>query len=659
MTSSAPKLLIGCSLLLWGWQQQVLWAAIPMAILAECATLIKTRIDISRKELNILFDMCAIFFAGLLVYGLVSSSGSRAIFLLVLWLPAVLFPMILVQRYSSAWKKIPLTAISLKARKAEQTDRSIDISFLYLAAVIVAASSSNITPLFFYLSICGLFLIAALKLRGKFYSIWPLIICFPLAGVSGFIIDAGIIRSQLYMEENIGQWFLDWFDSKNDPFRRDTRIGSIGSLKGSGRIIYRIKTKKDEKPPKLIRDGSFDTLIGNTWNASDITFYPLKRDNLMDWKINHYIEPTVKLVKDGHAIISGYFDDNAIIATPIGTTRINNLPAEKVEQTKLGTIKASNIPGMISYEATYSTYNSINGEANFPPKERDLHISDFYRQKLSPFSNKLQLQQKNPAELIFALKNFFHDNYSYSLDLNIEDNDLPAIMDFLLNTKSGHCEYFASATVLLLRNAGIPARYATGFSIQEYSDIEDAWVAREYHAHAWALAYIDGRWTNVDNTPPIWLDEDKTEDDIFLSIYNLLSWARFTYSKWRMETKEVLPDSYIYILAFILGMFLSWRLRKRRQQKYKSTNTQNLNPFAIDNPWQDFFIHIEKQTIERREHDTLFDWLARCRPLLTGDKSNNLRKILCAYYAYRFDPEIDKRSIRQDIDKLVHQYEKK
>ncbi len=656
MNFSAPKLLIGCGLVLWGWQQQVLWAAIPMAILAECAPLIKTRIDISRKELNILFDMCAIFFAGLLVYGLVSSSGSRAIFLLVLWLPAVLFPMLLVQRYSSTWKNIPLTAISLKARKAKQTKKSIDISFLYLAAVIISASSSNTTPLFFYLSICALFLIVALKLRGKFYSIWPLLICLPLAGAGGYIIDAGIIRSQLYMEENIGQWFLDWFNAKDDPFRRDTRIGSIGSLKNSGKIIYRIKTENNEGPPKLIRDGSFDSLIGNTWSASDTTFYPLNSNNLLDWEVDSYIKAEIKPTTTTHAVISGYFDDNAVIATPIGTIKIKNLPAEKIEQTKLGTIKASNIPGMISYETVYSTFSSIDGEVNFPPKERDLHISNFYQQKLSKLSEKMQLQQNSPSETLFALKKFFYDNYSYSLNLSVEDNDLPPIVDFLFNTKSGHCEYFASATVLLLRNSGIPARYATGFSIQEYSDIENAWVAREYHAHAWALAYINGKWINVDNTPPVWLEMDKAEDSIFLSTYNLLSWARFAYNKWRMETKEVIPDSYIYITALILTIFFIWRLRKRRQQQTHTAVKNKTASVNADNPWLTFFTNIESKSIVRREHDTMFDWLVRCKPMLTDDENNKLKAIVCAYYAYRFDPEIDNNKIKSEIELMIKGY---
>ncbi|MBT8330725.1 MAG: transglutaminase-like domain-containing protein, partial [Deltaproteobacteria bacterium] len=39
------------------------------------------------------------------------------------------------------------------------------------------------------------------------------------------------------------------------------------------------------------------------------------------------------------------------------------------------------------------------------------------------------------------------------------------IENFLTRSRSGHCEYFATATVLLLRQAGIPARYARGYSV--------------------------------------------------------------------------------------------------------------------------------------------------------------------------------------------------
>lgn len=648
MSSRAPILLSGICLLIWGWQHEILWLAIPMALVSEVSPLIKTRFDISRNELNLVFDMCAVFFAGLLVYGLVSASGSRAIFLLIFWLPIVLFPMLLVQRYSSQWQKIPFTAISLKARKAKQEDKSIDISFLYIGAILLSASSSQITPIFFYLCLCCVFFVAIWKLRGRYFPKWAFIACFPLAAGGGYIIDTGIIQTQLYLEEHLGRLFLDWFTKDNDPFSRDTRLGSIGSLKGSGRIIYRLETIGNYPPPKLIRDGSFDLLIGNDWSASEIVFSRAKTNNMLDWRLTtkNAQNPASALVK-----ISGYFDDNAILVAPIGTQSMSNIPAEKLEHTRLGTIKASEIPEMLVYIAEYS----VNGEYSYPPKSHDLQIPDHYTNYLEDITSTLKLEQHSPESKLIELQRFFLHNFSYTLDLDTTDTRLPPIIDFLTNTKSGHCEYFASATVLMLRKLGIPARYATGFSIQEYDDFEQAWIARKYHAHAWALAYIDGRWVNVDNTPPNWVVEDK-EEGVLLGIYNALSWARYAYNKWRMGNQEIVPDSYIYTIAAILAVFIGYRIRKRRLQKTAPPTTAVNKSADFSNPWIQFFKTVEMHTVERREHETLFDWYNQCSTTLDEKSAVQLREIIRAYYRWRFDPGVDKNGLRKHIGELVDNF---
>src|SRR6185503_9205781 len=77
-----------------------------------------------------------------------------------------------------------------------------------------------------------------------------------------------------------------------------------------------------------------------------------------------------------------------------------------------------------------------------------------------------------------------------------------ALGDFMTRTRTGHCEYFAAATALLLRAAGIPARYATGYAAEERSGLEGAYVVRSRHAHAWTRAWIGGRWIDLDTTPP-------------------------------------------------------------------------------------------------------------------------------------------------------------
>ncbi len=92
--------------------------------------------------------------------------------------------------------------------------------------------------------------------------------------------------------------------------------------------------------------------------------------------------------------------------------------------------------------------------------------------------------------------------FRYTTDLVGRRAESP-IEEFLLTTKEGHCEYFASAMVLLLRSEGIPARLVTGFLGAEISRFEDYYVVRQSNAHAWVEAYVDGSgWITLDPTPP-------------------------------------------------------------------------------------------------------------------------------------------------------------
>ena len=82
---------------------------------------------------------------------------------------------------------------------------------------------------------------------------------------------------------------------------------------------------------------------------------------------------------------------------------------------------------------------------------------------------------------------------------------------------SGHCEYFAAASVFLLRQAGIPARLANGYVVEEYNPEQNLYIVRSRHAHAWAIAYINGVWQIVDSTPSQWLEME----NVWFSYLNL------------------------------------------------------------------------------------------------------------------------------------------
>ena len=99
-----------------------------------------------------------------------------------------------------------------------------------------------------------------------------------------------------------------------------------------------------------------------------------------------------------------------------------------------------------------------------------------------------------------------HERCRYELDSLPEPDPTPggALLTFLLSNdvddRRGHCQYFSTAAVVLLRRAGHPARTVVGFASEE---IDAKGVTfRGMHAHAW-LELVDsrGRWQRVDATP--------------------------------------------------------------------------------------------------------------------------------------------------------------
>jgi transglutaminase-like putative cysteine protease len=76
-----------------------------------------------------------------------------------------------------------------------------------------------------------------------------------------------------------------------------------------------------------------------------------------------------------------------------------------------------------------------------------------------------------------------------------------ALSTFLFDTHTGYCEQFASAMVVLLRELGIPARIAIGFTTGQ-SDGNGSYTITTADAHAWPEVYFAGKgWVRFEPTP--------------------------------------------------------------------------------------------------------------------------------------------------------------
>ena len=101
---------------------------------------------------------------------------------------------------------------------------------------------------------------------------------------------------------------------------------------------------------------------------------------------------------------------------------------------------------------------------------------------------------------MLAIQRHLRDVARYRLDSPVPGPGRDAVDHFLFDARSGFCEQFASAEVVLLRAAGIPARLVTGFSGGAPSD-PGRRSLRAADAHAWVEVWFPGRgWVSSDPT---------------------------------------------------------------------------------------------------------------------------------------------------------------
>lgn len=101
-----------------------------------------------------------------------------------------------------------------------------------------------------------------------------------------------------------------------------------------------------------------------------------------------------------------------------------------------------------------------------------------------------------------AIERFLSTNYPYDLTVSPPPQNRDVTDFFLFELKRGYCTYHSTAMVVMLRSAGIPARWVTGFTTGRYSSEKGGYEVRNSDAHAWVEVYISGfGWVPFEPTP--------------------------------------------------------------------------------------------------------------------------------------------------------------
>jgi transglutaminase-like putative cysteine protease len=191
-------------------------------------------------------------------------------------------------------------------------------------------------------------------------------------------------------------------------------------------------------------------------------------------------------------------DTGGLVMTPLDTAGIDT--DASIDRDDQAVLQAHDPQSDFAYTLVAPPHMAYQGPLCIAPAEAERQLLLAIPPDLDPRVVQLARRVAGSGSAIVRLTRITEElrkHHDYSLSF-IPQGD--PISDFVLNNRSAHCEYFASAMVLMSRAIGIPARFVTGYYAHEREAGEI--VVRGRDAHAWAEAWIDGTgWITVDATP--------------------------------------------------------------------------------------------------------------------------------------------------------------
>jgi len=178
------------------------------------------------------------------------------------------------------------------------------------------------------------------------------------------------------------------------------------------------------------------------------------------------------------------------------------IPPETLRGRDMSLMRRRPVTDLFRYHARSAL--SYRLDAELLPEQRNaaLALPDRFNPRSIEQGRKWRADLGTDEAVVGAALELFHNAFFYTLSPPLLGRD--SVDDFLFNTQRGFCEHYASAFVVLMRAAGIPARVVTGYQGGYFNKVGNYLVVRQSDAHAWAEIWRAGRgWMRVDPTAAV------------------------------------------------------------------------------------------------------------------------------------------------------------
>jgi len=290
--------------------------------------------------------------------------------------------------------------------------------------------------------------------------------------------------------------------------------------------------------------------------------------------------------------------------------------------------------------STAATASSTPGDYLAVPAE--------LRSSLAETARSWTAGSDSPRARVMAIANRLSTTHAYSLEPDTPAQGLDPILWFLTRKRAGHCELFATAQTLLTRSLGIPARYVTGYAVDERNRLTGYWVGRDSDAHAWCEVFLpDEGWVDIDATPGDWRGA-RTSDALRLltGAFDGISFVTAALGRRlaasasslfsRLTDDEARP--WVLILAAVAGLAIA--LRRRGAWSVLLPNSWRPDVRRpVDGAaraWQRFEIIAERRGLRRTPATTAAEFGALVALVEPPSRAERIRAFIAAHGATRY-----------------------